>query len=97
MAGANGAWTATAQRIIPEKVLSRLSSFDWLVSLAIMPLGGLAGPLTAWLGIDALLWVAAAMMAVPCALTLLDPQVRAVRRTDAGEVVGPEPAGTTYR
>ena len=42
--------TALAERIPPDK-LSRVSSYDWMVSLALLPLGYvLAGPLAHALG-----------------------------------------------
>ena len=42
----NGLWTPTMQVLIPEKVRSRVDSYDWLVSLVIMPVGfAVAGPL----------------------------------------------------
>ncbi|MEU0437781.1 MFS transporter [Streptomyces sp. NPDC006290] len=38
-------WATTIQREIPERVLSRVSSYDWFGSLALAPLGLLiAGP-----------------------------------------------------
>jgi MFS family permease len=36
---ANEVWTAVAQRALPREVLSRLMSFDWLVSQALSPIG----------------------------------------------------------
>ncbi|MEJ8669970.1 hypothetical protein WKI71_20765 [Streptomyces sp. MS1.AVA.1] len=38
-------WATTIQREIPERALSRVSSYDWFGSLAFAPLGLLvAGP-----------------------------------------------------
>jgi hypothetical protein len=84
----NGAWNSTIQQLIPNAVLSRLSSFDWLISFTTMPLGfALAGQLATLLGTTTLLCWASAGLCVPCVLTLLAPSVRAVRSDRDGAVV----------
>ena len=53
-----------------------------------MPIGfAFAGPVSERIGIPETLYAAAAIMAVPCALIVLVPGVRNVRRTDEGLVV----------
>ena len=43
----NALWSSTMQVLIPDKVRSRVDSYDWLVSLVIMPVGfAVAGPLS---------------------------------------------------
>jgi MFS family permease len=61
-------WWATALvRHIPPQALSRVSAYDWMGSLALLPLGfAIAGPLASALGARAVLSVGAA-----CALVLL--------------------------
>jgi MFS family permease len=87
----NGAWNTTVQQIVPLKIMSRLSSYDWLISFATLPLGyALAGPLAESLGRQTLLLAAAAGLALPCLLTILDPRVWAVRSYRNGTVIDPE-------
>jgi MFS family permease len=89
-------WSATLGQLIPNEVRSRVESYDWMVSLVAMPAGfAVVGPLADRIGNAATLIGCAALIAIPCALTVLIPGVRAVRRTSGGEVVGPpvrEPA-----
>jgi MFS family permease len=86
----NGLWTPTMQVLIPENVRSRVNSYDWLVSLVIMPVGyAVAGPLASSVGYAATLVGAAIVIAVPCALVVLVPGVRGVHRNSSGEIVGP--------
>jgi MFS family permease len=86
----NGLWTPTMQVLIPENVRSRVNSYDWLVSLVIMPVGyAVAGPLASSVGYATTLVGAAIVIAVPCALVVLVPGVRGVHRNSSGEIVGP--------
>ena len=55
------------QREIPAERLSRVNSFDWMVSLIFMPVGqALAGPMAEVVGVDTVLVGAALLIAVPC-------------------------------
>jgi MFS family permease len=86
----NALWASTMQVLIPDKVRSRVDSYDWLVSLVIMPIGyAVAGPLSASAGLTPTLVGAAIVVSVPCALVVLVPGIRSVRRTPSGEIVGP--------
>ncbi|GAA0732656.1 MFS transporter [Dactylosporangium roseum] len=88
----NGAWYSTVQQLIPEKILSRLASYDWLISFATLPLGyALAGPLSDALGVSTLLVGCALLLALPCALTIFEPTVRGVRSDRSGEIITAEP------
>ena len=72
-------WDTALQQHVPADSLSRVSAYDWLGSTALTPLGlALCGPLVAAVGIEAALWSAAALAALPV-LALLDPQVRGLR------------------
>lgn len=84
----NEVWNAAVQQIYPAEVLSRINSFDWLISLCAMPAGyAVAGPLSSEFGIRACLVAAAALATIPCAAVCLLPGVRGVRRGADGIVV----------
>jgi MFS family permease len=86
----NALWSSAMQVLIPDQVRSRVDSYDWLVSLVIMPVGfAIVGPLSASAGFSATLVAAGLVAAVPCALVVLVPGIRGVRRTTDGEIVGP--------
>lgn len=79
----NAIWEALLQDRIPNEVLSRVSSYDWLVSLVFQPLGFVvAGSVAEGVGADATLWAAAALsLGVHIGLLLL-PDVWRVRRSE---------------
>jgi MFS family permease len=80
----NTLWHTTLQQQVPEESISRVSSYDWMVSLLIFPAGAaLAGPLADAFGTDVALFVFAALAGVPLALVLGMSSVRDVRRLDA--------------
>ncbi|WP_073810711.1 MFS transporter [Kitasatospora sp. CB01950] len=74
-------WETALQVHIPEQVLSRVSSYDHLIAVALMPLGlVLAGPLSDGIGVHRTLFGMTAL-AVPAAFLLL--ALPAVRRLPA--------------
>ncbi|WP_406840537.1 MFS transporter [Streptomyces sp. AHU1] len=74
-------WETALQTHIPEAALSRVSSYDYLLSTGLMPLGlALAGPVSDSLGVRPTLY-GMTLVAVPAALALLC--VPAVRRLPA--------------
>ena len=84
----NQVWFATVPQLIPADVLARANSFDWLLSIIAMPIGfAVSGPVADHVGIPTTLVAAAAIMAVPCALVVLIPGVRHVKRTPEGLIV----------
>jgi len=84
-------WTTTVQREVPERVLSRVSSYDWFGSLALAPLGLLvAGPVAAVVGTGRALAGCAALVVLATAAALLSPQVRALRTPPPARVAQPE-------
>lgn len=86
----NTAWAATMQELIPDQVRSRVDSYDWLISLVVMPAGfAIVGPIAARAGDAVTLVGAAAVLAVPSALVALLPAIRAVRRNAEGGIVDP--------
>ncbi|MER5757530.1 MFS transporter [Streptomyces sp. NPDC002088] len=76
----NVLWATTIHREIPDRVLSRVSSYDWFGSLAFAPLGLLvAGPIAAAVGTSRALAGCAALVVLATAVALLSPQVRTLR------------------
>jgi hypothetical protein len=74
-------WDTSLQEQVPPHAVSRVSSYDFTVSLGLMPIGmALAGPLAGALGLHTtLLLMSAAAVAVALAW-LAVPDVRRVRR-----------------
>ena len=73
----------TMQREVPPEALSRVSSYDWLGSFALIPVGYvLAGPLAALLGTGGTLWFSAAWLAATSAAVLASPAVHGLRDRD---------------
>ncbi len=76
--------TALAERI-PADMLSRVSSYDWMVSLGLVPIGYiLAGPLATVLGADNVLLVGSALAIVALGAGLLPRETRALERLRDG-------------
>jgi MFS family permease len=72
-------WETTLQRHIPGDQISRISSFDWLGSVALNPLGYvLVGPLAAALGASRVLYLAGAGLLCSTLLVSAVPAVRAL-------------------
>jgi len=84
----NEVWEATMQQLIPAAVLSRVTSYDWLISLIAMPAGyAVAGPAAQRFGIPTTLVAAAIILAAPSFAIVLLPGIRRVRRTAQGTIV----------
>jgi hypothetical protein len=65
------------QQHVPQEMLSRVVSYDYLGSLCMYPLGlAVAGPLADWLGVATVLWISAAAAVV---LSILQVSARGVR------------------
>jgi hypothetical protein len=76
----NTLWMTALQRNVPEHTLSRISSFDWLGSVALNPVGyALIGPIAAAIGTSQTLVVAAVLNIAVCVSVVLVPSVRSVR------------------
>lgn len=76
----NTLWMTALQRNVPEHALSRISSFDWLGSVALNPIGyALIGPIAAAIGTSETLVVAAVLNIAVCVGVVLVPSVRSVR------------------
>jgi MFS family permease len=77
----NALWFTALHQRIPRESLSRVSSYDWLGSRALQPVGyALAGPVAGAIGTSATLVAGAAVQAVASVAVALSPGVRALRR-----------------
>jgi hypothetical protein len=85
----NEVWFATVPQLLPQEVLARANSFDWLLSLIAMPIGfAIWGPLSDHIGIPSTLLAASVLLVAPTLLIiLLVPGVRHVKRTAEGRIV----------
>jgi hypothetical protein len=76
----NAVWFTALQERVPREALSRVSSYDWLGSVALQPAGfALAGPVAAVIGVPATLLGSAAVQASTCIAVSLSPSVRGLR------------------
>ena len=83
-----GIWweTALAERV-PPHLLSRVSAYDWMVSLSLLPLGYLlSGPLGEALGARNVLVAGTALAAVALAAGLVVRETRTLRRLERAAV-----------
>ena len=77
--------TALAERIPPDK-LSRVTSYDWMVSLGLVPLGYLlAGPLAGAFGAVDVLLAGSALGLLVLAMGSLPRQTRMLERVRPGQ------------
>lgn len=94
-------WSTTLQQKIPGAVLSRVSSYDWIASTALRPLGyAVAGPLASVIGVRTTLFAAAAAFVVLQLVALSISDVRELRAgfgdvPDPGVVLDPAQAVAT--
>jgi hypothetical protein len=80
-------WETTLQRNVPSQVLSRVSAYDWLGSLVLLPVGEAAvGPLARVVGSRATLVGAAALIVFAVTVVLLVPAVTGLRAVADPEV-----------
>lgn len=83
-------WLTAMQREVPTDMISRVSSYDFLGSLAFYPAGlALSGPVSGLIGIPATLWLSAGMAVAVSLFWLSWKDVRAVHE------LGPRPAEPT--
>lgn len=75
----NAVWATTVQRMVPGELMSRVSSYDWLVSLLSLPAGyALAGRLAEGAGEGGVLTGAALLLVLVAVPAAFVPAVRAV-------------------
>ena len=76
-------WDLSLQQQIPNDRLSRVSAYDWLGSLAALPIGmAIAGPLADAVGIENAIWIAVGLWTLPNLFLLTVKDVRTLERTD---------------
>jgi Transmembrane secretion effector len=81
-AAGNTFWQTALQQNVPEHALSRISSFDWLGSIAFNPLGyALIGPLAAAIGTTQALVVCGVTNLLAAVGVVFVPSVRRIRLT----------------
>jgi MFS family permease len=91
----NTFWDTMLQQHIPRDKISRVSSYDWMVSLIFLPLALAAvGPLSESIGVTETLVVATLIGLVANGAVLLVPSVRNLRRREDQLVHGPLSAAT---
>jgi transmembrane secretion effector len=80
------AWATTKQRLVPDGMLGRVSSVDWFVSTALLPLSyALAAPIAAWIGVRHTLLGAGVLGAVVTFGFLFLPGMRGPERLEIEE------------
>jgi MFS family permease len=88
----NTLWETVLQQRIPQASLSRVSSYDWMVSLAFQPVAFvIIGPLADTIGEVQTLLIAAILGLVANLVALMVPSIRNMRRLDTDETT--EPSG----
>lgn len=84
----NEVWITSIQQLVPENVISRISSYDWLVSFIVAPLGyAAAGPVSEHVGIPTTLACTALLVAGATGAVLMVPGIREVRQATDGGLV----------
>ena len=74
-------WDTSLQAHVPNEVLSRVSAWDAIGSLVLIPAGyAIVGPLADAIGIDETLWLCAGIVLVAITAQLLSRQVRELPR-----------------
>lgn len=85
----NTNWDTAVQQLIPNDMLSRFRSYDYLLAFMAMPIGyALAGPLESAFGAGKVLYAAAALVITANAVPAVLPAVRAVVRNPDGTITG---------
>ena len=93
-------WDLSIQEQVPAHAVSRVSAYDFSVSLGLMPLGmAMSGPIAEWLGLQATLIGMSAVGLAGALAWLAQPSVRRLRRPAAPEpeaVPAGPPVATTH-
>jgi MFS family permease len=98
----NTNWATAIQQLIPNEVLARFRSYDYLLAFIAMPVGfAIAGPLASDFGADRVLTVAAAVIVLSAIVPPMLPAVREIIRHEDGTITGPptavSPAGSEQK
>ncbi|MFP8963488.1 MFS transporter [Streptomyces nanhaiensis] len=85
-------WMTALHQEVPEEKFSRVSAYDWLGSIALVPLAtAAAGPVESLVGRPAALWGCSVLVAALTAAVLCVPGVRGLTRRDGAAVAGGQP------
>ena len=85
-------WTTTKQRLIPSRLLGRVSSLDWFISIGLVPLSyALVGPVAGAIGVRTTLVAAGLIGGAITFGFLFLPGMRAIERPEAAVEAPPEP------
>ncbi|MGW1375485.1 MFS transporter [Streptomyces sp. NPDC002446] len=85
-------WMMALHQEIPEEKFSRVSSYDWLGSVAMVPVAtALAGPVQTLIGRTAALWACSTLIALLTAAVLCVPDVRHLTRRESPPSTSPSP------
>ncbi|MEU4691125.1 MFS transporter [Actinoplanes sp. NPDC023714] len=80
------AWETAIQDNVPQRILGRVASWDYVTSFLAMPIGNaLAGPLSAHFGTDRVMTCCAAVLFLATASQLLIPGTRRLTRAGADQ------------
>jgi MFS family permease len=86
----NTNWDTAIQQVIPNELLSRFRSYDYLLAFVAIPVGyAIAGPLQSAFGADTVLYAASALAVAANAIPAILPMVRAVVRHPDGTITAP--------
>ena len=91
-------WVTSLQRDVPRHLLARVVSLDWMLSLALLPLGlALAGPVSDAVGQQAVLTVSAVVCSLGLVVLVFPgvPQFASVGRPEIDPTTRPDPPFTT--
>jgi MFS family permease len=92
----NTNWATAIQQVVPNEMLSRFRSYDYLLAFVAMPVGyAIAGPLQSAFGADRVLLACAAIAMLANAIPAALPAVRAVVRHPDGTISAPLPRART--
>ena len=87
------AWSTAKQRLVPARLLGRVSSLDWLISIGLLPVSfAITGPVSAALGVRTTLIGAGVLGAAVTFAALLVP---GVRQMDTAAADAPEAAASS--
>lgn len=88
----NTNWDTAIQQVVPNDMLARFRSYDFLLAFVAMPIGyAIAGPLQSAFGADKVLVACAVVAVVANAIPAMLPSVRAVVRHPDGTITAPPP------
>jgi MFS family permease len=74
-------WYTALQRLVPDRVLGRVMSLDWMISIAGLPLSfAVVGPLANWIGTDETLILAGVLGAAVTIAAMFIPGARSPER-----------------